>query len=151
MSEIIKHDLGDGFSYYEEDGSCYIDIKKDNEENDKVNSKIINAKDIREYIRTDRFEYLKDYFPEDAFNLLYDEYKKYLSIEKIGYNTAKKLEELAKNNHVHVKDSISITKDFNNIAKDCHTAAKLGLESKIDNIKLLSINSLVSSLSLKKL
>ena len=76
---IIKHDLGDGLSYYEEDGICYIDVDKDDEVIDEVRAKIVKASEIREFIKNGEFEKIKPYVPEDAFNILYNEYKKFLA------------------------------------------------------------------------
>ena len=76
---IIKHDLGDGLHYYEEDGICYIDLDRDDEVIDEVRAKIIKASEIREFIRNGEFEKIKPYVPEDAYSVLYTEYMRWLN------------------------------------------------------------------------
>ena len=106
---IIKHDLGDGLSFYEEDGICYIDVDKDDEVIDEIQAKIIKASEIREYIKNEEFEKIKPYVPEDAFNVLYNEYRRYkgytkfTQIYKKEYDAANKIKNLGFAAHGLVK------------------------------------------------
>lgn len=153
MSEqtITKNNLGDNISYYEEDNNCYINIRKNNEEIDKVKAKIINAKDIREHILNDKFDEFIKYFPSDSYTTLQNDYNEYLNDKKLYTNDIEHLKESTNENCSTIKSCLELIKQLNIVSKNAHTAAKLIVESKMPELNQLIIDSAINAKQLREL